>query len=198
MIHGLWDNHHAFDCLINELNSLNISVFAPDLKHDFGRISLIDLAVQLDEYISSNIGENIPIDLLGFSMGGLVARIWLQNMGGDRRVGRFISVGCPHKGTLLAQLIPPFLFRGISEMGRQSPLLLDLNSNISKLANIECISFFCRWDLMVLPGWQAALPIGKAFEMNVFTHKSMIINHKAIDLLVDAIINDYSKDLSVL
>ena len=190
LVHGLWDSSKVFTDLENRLKNHNVSVLSPDLPHKFGRVSIKELAEQLDFYIHSNFSQNTYIDLLGFSMGGLVSRFWLQKLGGSSRTRRFISVGTPHRGTCLAQLIPAILFQGISEMSWRSPFLIDLNSDLSSFKKVECITYFCRWDLMVIPGWKACLPIGLNFPMPVFTHKAMIIKSKALDLLEMTIINE--------
>tara|TARA_Y100001968_G_C19442842_1_gene763548 strand:+ start:2228 stop:2848 length:621 start_codon:yes stop_codon:yes gene_type:complete len=190
LVHGLWDSHKSFNVLRKRLRGYNISVFAPDLHHSYGRVSLIDLADQLDLYIKANFKDNNLIDILGFSMGGLVVRYWLQKLGGASRTRRFISIGTPNKGTLLAHCVPPKLFKGISEMRWGSNFLIDLNYDISSLKSLDCICFYCSWDLMVIPGWKATLPVASNTPMPVLTHKSMILKNKALDLLEKAILSN--------
>jgi len=36
-------------------------------------------------------------------MGGIIGRYWLQKFDGYKRSRRLISIGSPHKGTLMAQ-----------------------------------------------------------------------------------------------
>ena len=190
LVHGLWNNPVVFNRLIYKIKEFDVQIFLPDLPHNYGRTNLFSLAQDLEQYISTNIEDNVPLDILGFSMGGLIARIWLQKLGGATRTKRFISVGTPHRGTFLAELIPSFFLNGVAQMKRSSPLLLDLNSDISSLRNIECISTFCRWDLMVFPGWQAVLPFGLIYSIPVLYHKQLISSDIAIDYLVPLIIND--------
>jgi len=78
--------------------------------------SLLDLTNKLNELILEKYGLEKEIDILGFSMGGIIGRYWLQKFNGYKRTRRLISIGSPHKGTLMAQLIPKYPFRGISEM----------------------------------------------------------------------------------
>jgi len=53
----------------------------------------------------------------------------------------------------MAQLIPKYPFKGISEMKINSKFLRGLANNDYFLDDIECINFFTYWDLMVFPGW---------------------------------------------
>ena len=136
------------------------------------------------------MGREIDIDIVGFSMGGLISRIWLQNHNGYLRTKRFFSIGTPHHGTYTAQLIPSWLMPGIAEMKRGSRLLFQLNDDLTPLENIECISFFTKWDLMSFPGWQAKLPIGHSYHLPVLTHKELITNSISLDILAKRIFSD--------
>ena len=188
LIHGLWDNPRVFDRLIKKLRFYDVQILTPHMRHGFGKIDINDLAIALDDYISTKVPENVTLDLVGFSMGGLIARVWLQKMGGTSRTNRFISIGSPHKGTILAQVMPTSLMKGIGQMKRGSSFLVELNSNYSVLENVECISFFCRLDLMVVPGWDATLPLGVNFSIPVSSHKALIKSNKGIDCLVNTLV----------
>ncbi len=183
LVHGLWDEPNIFNSLIKNLDQPNLPLLIPHLPHDFGRRSLRDLAGELDRYIYESYGDELSIDLLGFSMGGVIGRLWLQNFGGALRTDRFLSVGSPHNGTLTAQAFPDWLFHGVSEMKVGSPLLRELNSDLTALKNVSCSSFFCRWDLMVFPGWKAVLPVGSSYAIPVLTHKGLVSHPKALNVL---------------
>jgi triacylglycerol lipase len=48
---------------------------------------------------------------------------------------------------------------------------------------VECLSFYCPTDTMVVPGWQAVLPLGERRRLPVWTHQQMIRHPRAVDLL---------------
>lgn len=184
LVHGLWDTPKIFKRLSRELEKQGFVVLVPNLPHKFGRVSIPRLAKDLDDYILNEIGEETILNILGFSMGGLIARFWLQFMNGIPRTHKFFSIGSPQNGTYTAQLIPSSLFKGIAQMKRDSSFLKDLNEDIKPLQEIICISYFCISDLMVLPGWEARLPVGPSFSLPVLTHKGLITNPKAIEIIV--------------
>ena len=183
LVHGLWDTPRLFHRLIQGLDQADRPLLAPHLPHGLGWVPLRQMAFRLDQNIQQRFGSDTRVDLLGFSMGGVIGRIWLQELGGVQRTRRFFSVGSPQQGTLAAQLIPRPLLAGAADMKLGSTLLRQLNGQPQALAGVECWSFFCRWDLMVCPGWRAVLPIGRQEEIPVWTHQQLISHPVAIQRL---------------
>jgi len=190
LVHGLWDTPKLFGRLVKVLEQHQVPLLIPHLPHRLGVVPLSALANTLDALIVEQWGSEMVIDVLGFSMGGVISRIWLQQFGGARRTSRFLSVGSPQQGTFTAQLIPSWLFAGLADMKRVSPLLHKLNSDVAALQDLDCTSFFCRWDLMVFPGWQAVLPVGKQQEVPVITHQQLMSHPRALELLVSTLFDD--------
>tara|TARA_B100000700_G_scaffold86674_1_gene97528 strand:+ start:1083 stop:1685 length:603 start_codon:yes stop_codon:yes gene_type:complete len=190
LIHGLWNNPKLFEKLIKKIKEDDYQLYRPHLPHKFGKTSLIDLASDLDSKIKELVGTEIEIDIVGFSMGGLISRLWLQNHNGYLRTKRFFSVGTPHFGTYTAQIIPTYFMAGIADMKRGSSVLSQLNNDLTSLEKVECSSFFTKWDLMSFPGWQAKLSIGESFQLPVLTHKQLITHSTSLDILAEKIFND--------
>ena len=189
LIHGLWNNSKIFKQVLKKLDKYKVEYFAPTLTHNFGMTSIVDLAKSLDKEIISNFGLQKEIDIVGFSMGGIIGRYWIKKFDGFKRTKKFISIGSPHNGTLTAQLVPNYPLKGISEMKMNSSLLRKLSLENNLLEHIECISFFTRWDLMVFPGWRAYLPNGEKIHINVLKHKNLVKNQIAVEKIVNQIIN---------
>jgi triacylglycerol esterase/lipase EstA (alpha/beta hydrolase family) len=63
------------------------------------------------------IAERAPlgrVDVVGHSLGGLVATYWLKRLDGGRRIRRVVTLGTPHRGT-------PFAALGVLLFGAVSP-----------------------------------------------------------------------------
>ena len=155
----------------------------PALPLRLGLTPIETAAGELGRWIDAAYPGATPIDLLGFSIGGVIARTWIQHHGGHRRTRRFISVGSPQQGTLTAWPWPRRLFRGLADLRHGSALLRALNSDLSTLAGIDCHSFYSALDLAVLPGWQAVLPIGERTLLPVATHPQLLRDPAAIEPL---------------
>ena len=186
LVHGLWDTPRLFRHLLVALDGRRGEPLVPHLPHRLGATPLQDLAQQLAASIQQVYGHGV-VDVLGFSMGGLVARAWLQDWGGHRRCRRFTVVGSPQEGTLTAQLIPRSLLAGIADMKIGSDFLRRLQAGQALLDGVECRSFYCRTDLMVLPGWRAVLPRGHHQALPVWTHAQLIHHPRALVPLVQAL-----------
>ena len=187
MIHGLWNTSSIFSSITPKLDDIGIEYFAPTLKHSYGITSIIDLTNTLNELILEKYGLKKKVDILGFSMGGIIGRYWIQKFDGYKRTRRFISIGSPHKGTLIAQLVPEYPFRGISQMKINSKFLRGLAKNDFFLDDIECISFFTYWDLMVFPSWLTNLNFGEKISLKVYKHRNLVKNSFSVEKIIEKI-----------
>ena len=188
LIHGLWNTSSIFSLISSKLDEKEVEYFAPTLNHAFGMTSIVELANLMDQLIVEKYGLEQEIDILGFSMGGIIGRYWINKLNGHKRTKRFITIGSPHNGTLTSQLVPKYPFRGISEMKINSSLLRDLANYDYFLNDIDCISFFTYWDLMVFPGWRAKLNVGEKISLNIFKHRNLVRNPAAVERIIERLI----------
>ena len=188
LIHGLWNTSSIFSLISSKLDEKEVEYFAPTLNHAFGMTSIVELTNLMDQLIVEKYGLEQEIDILGFSMGGIIGRYWINKFNGHKRTKRFMTIGSPHNGTLTSQLVPKYPFRGISEMKINSSLLRDLANYDYFLNDIDCISFFTYWDLMVFPGWRANLNVGEKISLNIFKHRNLVRNPEAVERIIERLI----------
>lgn len=182
-MHGLLDTPAVFNGLKRELGGGRQPLLIPSLPLRLGRTSIEEAAELLGSHIEAAFGRHETIDLLGFSMGGVIARCWIQLLDGHRRTRRFLSVGSPQQGTITALPWPGRIFSGIADLRWGSPLLERLNDDLDPLQRIECHSFYSALDLVVLPGWSAVLPVGARTMLPVLTHPQLLRDGAAIQPL---------------
>jgi triacylglycerol lipase len=71
---------------------------------------LREQAAVLDEAVARSLDGGAPsVDLIGFSAGGVVVRLWLEEHGEPSQVRRVLTLGSPHHGTRVAALAAGFL-----------------------------------------------------------------------------------------
>ena len=188
-MHGLWDTPDLFNTLKRSLAGRRGTPFTPHLPHGLGVVPLDELAAQLDQAIEAEFGPDQILDVMGFSMGGLISRTWIQLQGGYQRVRRFTSVASPQQGTLAAQVWPRWPLASVADMKFGSDLLRRLNGDPGPLASIDCCSIYCVADVMVVPGWTAVLPVGRrlAFPLHL-AHHELMARPEAVDLVTNELL----------
>jgi triacylglycerol lipase len=174
----------VFEPLLRLLGDQRQERLLPTLSLRLGVTSVREAASELSHQIEAAYPGKRAVDLLGFSIGGVIARSWIQQHGGHRRTRRFISLGSPQQGTITAQPWSSRLFRGLADVKWGSALLQDLNDNLDTLRAVECHSFYSALDLAVLPGWRAVLPIGPRRMLPVATHPQLLRDPAALRPLV--------------
>ncbi|MFE6979849.1 lipase family alpha/beta hydrolase [Streptomyces griseus] len=108
LLHGFIDNRSVFVLLRRalirngheqghhrHLESLNYSPLTRDIR------TAAELLGRHVEEICARTGHH-RVDIVGHSLGGLIARYYVQRLGGDRRVRTLVTLGTPHGGTAVA------------------------------------------------------------------------------------------------
>jgi triacylglycerol esterase/lipase EstA (alpha/beta hydrolase family) len=100
------------------------------------------------------------VDVVGYSAGGVVARLWAKSYGGARFARRVVTLGSPQHGTALAAL--GSLLAGECPLACQqlistSPVLAQLNARPEVPAGPVFVSFWTSHDQVVLPPESAEL-----------------------------------------
>lgn len=171
LVHGIDDTASKFNTMRGFLESQGWPTHALSLTPNDGRVGLEHLAKQLSTYIESTVDAHQPIDLIGFSMGGIVSRYYVQRLAGIQRVQRFITLASPHNGTWLAYLRNN---AGAAQMRRWSTFLAELNGDVEMLSQIQFTSIWTPLDLMIVPAHSSRLPVGDNLQIPVMSHPWMV------------------------
>jgi triacylglycerol lipase len=178
LIHGLNDTRSVFGRMSNYLSELGWDVHSINLTPNNGAATLERLAHQVSYYIEQNFSRQQPIDLLGFSMGGIITRYYLQRLGGVERVERYISISAPNNGTVTAYGLP---LPGILQMQPNSSFLEDLNRDVREtLSRLKITIMWTPFDLMILPAHSSQLPLGKELRLPVVLHPWMLKDSRTL------------------
>jgi triacylglycerol lipase len=145
-----------------------------------GPVGIDILAQQLANTINSTLGPDARFDLIGFSMGGLAARHYLQNLGGHRRVERYISIAAPHHGTAMAYLWP---LAGARQMRFGSGFLRELDAGSEMLYRLKVTAIWTPLDLMIIPAASSRLAFAREYKINLPAHPLMVGSKKVFRIV---------------
>lgn len=112
LVHGMVDNRSIFTLLRRGLRrrgfgtvvTMNYSPVTNDV-----RAAATALAAEVEALVVESGYERVHV--IGHSLGGLIARYYVQCLGGHERVHTLITLGTPHSGTWPAHLVPAGLCR---------------------------------------------------------------------------------------
>ncbi len=161
--------------LARHLESEDHVCFAPDLKPRDARCGIAALAEQLKRSIDDSIPRGVRFALVGFSMGALVSRYFLQELGGAERVNAFFSIAGPHAGTLLAHLYPGL---GARDMQPRSALIQQLERSATIGAGIPTVCYWTPFDTMIVPLASARLPKTEQVRVSWTLHPIMTFSQQ--------------------
>lgn len=148
LVHGIFDNGAVFKRLVAQLRAQGHRCWVPSLRPADGRKGIHDLACKLKQYVDVHLPTDEPFALVGFSMGCIVSRQYLQTLGGARRVRAFFAISGPHRGTLTAYL---YFGQGALDMRPGSALLQHLARTEDQLADVALYAYWTSRDLTILP-----------------------------------------------
>jgi triacylglycerol esterase/lipase EstA (alpha/beta hydrolase family) len=149
MLHGFVDNRSVFTLLRRSLlhhgwtrvDALNYSPLTCDIRR---AAELLGWHV---ERICAESGHS-RVDLVGHSLGGLIARYYVQRLGGDARVRTLVTLGTPHAGTRVIPLLTPLPI--VRQMRPGSALLEELSQPASG-CRTRFVSFWSDLDQLMVP-----------------------------------------------
>ena len=158
LVHGIWHDGRQMKRLADALERAGAPVARTmDLSPNDGSARIAALAAQVEaqaQVLARESGAE-RIDLIGFSMGALVSRFFVQRLSGKELVRRFVSLSGPHAGTFHARLMP---LAGARDMRPGSELLRDLASDPDPWGDVEVHTVWTPLDLMIMPPRSSRLP----------------------------------------
>ena len=186
LVHGWIHNRSAFLGMARALRRAgfrHIHAFDHNpLVYDIPEVAGM-LAAEVERVRSITGAERVMV--VGHSMGGLVARYYVQRLGGDAAVDTVITLGTPHRGTYAAHLAPG---AAGPQMRPGSPILRVLEESARPTA-VRWIAVYSDLDLLILPAVSAKLvhPALRAHNVKVpdLGHLSLLMSGEVLRVVVD-------------
>ncbi len=158
LIGGIWDDDQKLAAIASALRESGREPVLKQLVPCNGSAPISELAAQVAKTVDE-ISADAKIDILGFSMGALVVRYYIQRLGGRERVRRFISMAGPHSGTHTAWFMS---VPGVRDMRPGSALLKDLAKDAQPWGDVEVHTILTPFDSMIVPATSSRLAGAKS------------------------------------
>jgi pimeloyl-ACP methyl ester carboxylesterase len=189
LVHGYGHNSSAWLMLRKALKragftSIHTMNYNP-LRHDIPEIArkLSDRVQQILELTGAE-----KVNLVGHSLGGVVSRWYVQELGGDRTVNTAVTLASPHKGTIAA-FVPGG--RTARECRPQSWVMRRLNDR-AKPTNVRWVAFYGDTDALVQPTRSGRIDVPALNARNVLIpgmgHMGMLLSGDVVNQVVEELL----------
>ncbi len=161
LVPGYGGGRAALDQLAARLRATGRQVDVVALPGD-GTGPLADQARALGDAARAAVDAGAPsVDVVGYSAGGVVARLWVSEQGGGSLARRVVTLGSPQHGTQVAALAevvaPGSCPAACRELAPDSALLAALNRGDETPAGPAWVSIWTTDDEVVTPPDSARL-----------------------------------------
>ncbi|WDV49451.1 alpha/beta fold hydrolase [Streptomyces coeruleorubidus] len=149
LVHGLADGASVVPPLERELRADGVGPFIPVACNAFGsdiRTAARSLGRQVEQVCARGGGRAVVV--IGYSLGGLIARYYVQRLGGDAHVPLVITLATPHGGTATAMLAPAHPL--LRQLRPGSGLLTELAEPAAG-CRTRFVAFYSDLDEAVIP-----------------------------------------------
>jgi triacylglycerol lipase len=154
LAHGIIDNHTIFALMRRQLqrrgfSSIHTFSYSP-LTLDVRRT-----AERMGEEIEAvcEASGSDQIHVIGHSLGGLIARYYIQRLGGHERVHTCVTLGTPHQGTVAARLLPWQLVKQV----RPDSELMSEPTEPAPDCRTRFVAFYSDVDQLIVPQRRARI-----------------------------------------
>lgn len=161
LVSGYGGSTAALEPLRTELEAMGRTVVVVPPVGD-GVVDLAEQAEALDSVAqeAADAAGASSVDVVGYSAGGVVARLWVRDHGGDQLARRVLAVGSPQHGTEVARLVLSGLGScpvSCRQLVPDSDLLRALNAGDETPDGPEFVSIYSTQDQVVTPPETALL-----------------------------------------
>jgi len=184
LVPGFKDDAATLRRLVTFLEKAGLNPYPISPQPSDGAVGIDALAAQLADAINNAFGTQQPINLVGFSMGGLICRTYLQQLGGMARTRCLITVATPHQGTWTAYTYnrPACL-----QMRPGSTFLAELNEDFTRLEQVKFISIWTPLDLTILPATSSCLPVGEMLPVISPFHAMLLFDPRILRMIAEGL-----------
>ncbi len=187
LIHGILDTPWTMRKLDRCLKEAGFTTHVIKLKPATGVAPLEVLAAQVRDVVEADIAPGDRFSVVGFSMGGVIARYYAQRLADPDRIDALVTISTPHCGTWLAYVLP---FSGVRQMRPRSALLRDLDDDVEEYGDIRWVTIRTPLDLIIVPSSSSRLDWAENHSFPVLMHPLMVFDDRVINEMIRVLRSD--------
>lgn len=133
------------------------------------------------------------VHVVGHSLGGVLLRWYVQELGGDTKVDTAITIASPHEGTELAGLVfgPKRQTRTIHQIAPHADVIRRLAEG-ARPSDVRWIAYYSNLDALVMPATSAMIRDPKLRAHNIFVkdqgHLSIMLARAVTSSIVEQLV----------
>lgn len=180
LVPGFGDDTTVLLGLERFLRRQGLPTYALSPQPSDGAVSIEQLAQQLATAIGQTVPAETRLNLVGFSMGGLICRCYMQHWGGLARTERLITIATPHQGTWTAYT---YNRPACIQMRPGSRFLVELNRDLADLQKVQFTSIWTPFDLTIVPATSSCLPVGEMVPVLSPFHATLLLDPRILQII---------------
>jgi triacylglycerol lipase len=183
LVHGYFHNRSGFDYLsaalrqrgfrwIHGMNYNPLGHGVPDLAERFGRY-VDDLR---------RVSGNDRVHIIGHSLGGVIARWYVEQLDGYKHVDTCVTIGTPHQGTYAAYLGPG---KSARDLRPGSDVIQALETSLRR-TRVKYVNLYSDLDVLIVPPASGLLPDRRNVHNHLIDdlgHTSLLLSEELVEQL---------------
>ena len=184
LVHGYFHNRSGFDFLSRELRRRGFRWIHGMNYNPIGH-SVPDLAERFGRYVEDlrRVSGANRVHVVGHSLGGVIARWYVEQLGGHKHVDTCVTIGTPHKGTYAAYL---GLGQSAKDLRPGSGIMQALDHSLRK-SRVKYVNLYSDLDILIVPPSSGMLPPRRNVHNHLIEdlgHTSMLLSDELVEQLV--------------
>ncbi len=152
----------------------------PTVDFTYGPLATFEqIVTSFAAHVDRVVPPGARVSLVGHSLGGVVARWFLQEQGGHERVDRIVTMATPHAGTASARFAPGSIAAALRP---GSPIIARLAAGCSALP-VPHVAIVAGADRMCMPPDSAACPGAEVHWIDDLGHNEMLFDRRVHDIV---------------
>jgi triacylglycerol lipase len=127
------------------------------------------------------------VDVVAHSLGGLIARYYIEHLGGAQAVAKLVTIATPHRGTRMAVAAVGYAAR---DLAHDSALIAEL-ATVRRPHDVPYVSVWSTCDNLVVPAESAKIaPSGEDVVFDDLGHLGLLVSPRVAEVVAQKLVDN--------